>query len=302
MQLRLGTRGSALARKQADIVSSLLHAHFPNMDINVVVIKTSGDLDQLSPLSQIGGKGVFIKELEAALIDRQIDIAVHSFKDITSSMPEALVLAGYLTPESRADVVILKPGLRFETLPPDSILATGSVRRQALLKQIAPHLKTIGIRGNVQNRLDKLAMMSEWSGIILSEAGLIRLGLEGRISHRFEPFLFYPAPGQGVIALQCRTGDAKSVRYCESVTDPTQKIISTVEFNFLKTVGFDCRLPLGLYTTLAGEEVHVKGFVANAHLSEAYEDRTHFQVGDNTAAAEFANRFLNWLRSRHDES
>src|SRR5688572_24414313 len=147
-QIRLGTRGSALALSQARLVQATLRTRFPDCDFDSLVIKTSGDIDLKSPLSEIGGKGVFIREIEQALSDGKIDIAVHSHKDVTVAVLPGLELAGFLRAETTADALVLKADHTLDTLPKGAVLATGSMRRKALLKKMRPDIQTVGIRGN----------------------------------------------------------------------------------------------------------------------------------------------------------
>ena len=263
--IRIGTRQSPLALKQTDIIAKKLTEADPSITIEIVPISTAGDDDKTTPLWQIGGKGVFIKTLEQALLDNRVDIAVHSLKDVTSELPENLELAAFLVPESCSDVLILKKGYTLSDLNAGATIGTSSLRRKALLKRDYPHLKPVDIRGNVETRLNKV-FSGELDGVILSEAGLIRLGLEHHISYRFDKNTFLPAPGQGVIAVECRKDNAIAQQYCALLNDKHQSIISKAELLFLKTVGFDCRDPLGLYTLITDNRLTMKAFKSNADL------------------------------------
>ena len=269
-QVRLGTRGSPLALKQAQIVQERLQAHFPELQVAVVIIKTQGDVDLQSPLSAIGGKGVFIKELEHALLAGEIDIAVHSLKDVTSRVHPELGLAGFLKAESIADALVSKSGYTLETLPLNAVVATGSIRRQALLKKLRPDVRTIGIRGNIQTRLAKLED-DAIQAILLSEAGLIRMGCEYAVC-RLDPEQFYPAPGQGVIVLQTRAIDVESEALCEAINSEDQSKLSRFELQLLEYVGFDCRIPLGVYTQCQEGTLMMNVFLAQASLASWTEE------------------------------
>ena len=300
--VRLGTRGSKLALAQSHIVKEKLRVAFPGMEFLIIPISTKGDLDLTSPLSEIGGKNVFIKELEWALLENKIDIAIHSLKDITSSLMPDLKLSAFLQAEAVNDVLLTKKKLdTLDELPLGARIATGSMRRKALLKKIRPDLLTLDIRGNVLTRIEKLEI-GTFDGLILSEAGLTRLGLQNLISYRFDPFTFCPAPGQGVIALETRVKDSFIESLCSSINDKNQAIKSTTELSFLKSVHFDCSAPLGLYAYLEGEE-HLKlfGFLANEKMDHFIEETLRFPIEERKEAARaLSELFLKW-RNHHDK-
>ncbi len=259
MSINLGTRGSKLAVAQAEIVAKRLRAIDPSLVINIKKITTTGDKDQRTSLSQIGGKGVFIRELEQALLDGKIDLAVHSFKDITSNITSGLEMCAFFSPESVCDVMVSRDNLSLDRLPPNARIGTGSMRRRALLSRIRPDFKFLDIRGNIDTRLSKLEM-GFFDAIILSEAGLIRLGFQEKISWRFDPSHFYPAPGQGVIALEIRQSDNKVRDLCLKAGNENQRVISLAELSALTNLGFDCRTPFGVFTSATGGNLTMKGF------------------------------------------
>ena len=275
----IGTRGSVLARAQADIVKKRLLEKNPELSIEVKIIVTSGDKDQKSHLSTIGGKGIFIKELESALLDGSIDIAVHSFKDVTSHLAPGLCLAAFRTPESVCDVMITHGGVSLEKLPRSARIGTGSVRRKALLSRTRADLYTAEIRGNIDTRLAKVDRR-DYDAIMLSEAGLIRLGLNDRIAVRFDPSTFYPAPGQGVITVETRDDDTRLREIAAMAGDDAQKTISAAELALLSTVGFDCRTPLGVYTTLDDTALSMRGFFIPPEGGEFREAEVHGSTAD----------------------
>lgn len=264
-QVRLGTRGSGLALKQAEIVKNKLQSFFPALQVHTVIIKTQGDIDLKSPLSEIGGKGVFIKELEKALLNNEIDMAVHSLKDVTSSMPPSLCLGAFLQAESCADALVSKPGFTLDNLPIGASVATGSIRRQALLKKLRPDVHPVPIRGNIQTRLQKLEDPTI-QAVLLSEAGLMRMGCAD-FRQVLDPALFFPAPGQGVITLQVRREDSAAKKLCEAINHPEQAALSSLELQLLMQVGFDCRIPLGVYTSLHNGVVQMQAFLASTTLT-----------------------------------
>jgi hydroxymethylbilane synthase len=255
----IGTRGSTLARAQAAIIADRLQRRQPGIAIEIKVVVTSGDRDQKSHLSAIGGKGIFIRELEQALLDGSVDMAVHSFKDVTSQLAPGLALTAFLRPESVCDVMVTHENVPFHLLPDNARIGTGSMRRKALLLRLRPDLQITEIRGNIDTRLAKV-MRKEYDGIMLSEAGLIRLNLENRITERFDPSTFYPAPGQGVITIETRADDDEIKKIAASAGDDDQLVVSTAELTLLTAIGFDCRTPLGVYTTIKNAEMVMRGF------------------------------------------
>ena len=212
MSIKLGTRGSKLALAQADIAAKRLRAADSSLNIDIVKIATSGDKDQRTSLSQIGGKGVFIKELEQALLDGVIDIAVHSFKDITSDIPSDLEMCAFFTPESVCDVLVSRDNLPLDKLPMNAVIGTGSMRRRALLSRLRPDFQFSDIRGNIDTRLSKLKK-GFYDGIVLSEAGLIRLGLQDKSHGVSIPQLSILLPAR-VIALETRKSDNRVRDLC----------------------------------------------------------------------------------------
>ena len=270
--IRLGSRPSKLALIQAEMVKSQLLKQFPKLNIQIIPIATQGDQDQISSLRQLGGKGVFIKSLEQALIKREIDAAVHSFKDITAQIEEQTQLTAFLKPEAIEDCLILanKQNISdLNSLPEGSIIATSSMRRQLLLSTYYPHLKTKEIRGNVETRIKK-CQEGYADAVMLSKAGVIRLGLENDISETLQAKHFLPAPGQGVIAIQSHKDDVCN-HYLEAISHPDQSIISRLEFLFLESVGLDCNYPLGLLISVHEKKVNISIKWASTDMSSLQE-------------------------------
>ncbi len=269
--IRIGTRGSRLARAQTDIVIARLKIAEPSLHIETVVITTTGDKDQKTSLKDIGGKGVFIREIEHALLDNIIDLAVHSFKDITCQTADGLRLAGFLKPESVCDVLISRDTIPFKDIPSGSTIGTGSMRRRVLLKRMRDDLEYVDVRGNIDTRIARLDE-GVYDGIVLSEAGLIRLGLQGRISERFNPECFIPAPGQGVIAVETRADDEFLFRLCQEGFDKEQFLVSGAEFMVLEKIGFDCRMPFGMLSRIDKGILTMKAFYENPQNSRYVEE------------------------------
>jgi hydroxymethylbilane synthase len=270
--LVLGTRGSNLAMAQAHIAAARLKQADSSLTIEIRKIITTGDRDQRASLSEIGGKGVFIKELEQALLGGVIDVAVHSFKDITTQVPTGLELCAFFCPESVGDVLVSRDNVPLEQLPDGAQIGTGSMRRRVLLSRLRPDVRFIDIRGNIDTRMARLDQ-GMCDGVVLAEAGLIRLGLEKRVTQRFDPRTFFPAPGQGVIALEIRQQDKDISQRCLAAGDEDQRVISCAELSVLDCLGFDCRTPLGVYTQLADGILGMSGFYVHPHTDDFIEQR-----------------------------
>jgi len=295
--IRIGTRDSLLAMVQAEKVQALLQKAFPKIQTQLVPMKTTGDIDLKSSLHEIGGKGVFIKELEQALLQDHIDIAVHSLKDVTSTMPAELHICAYLKAEANADVLVFNNRASFSDLREGDVIATGSLRRKALIAKLYPHLKTEGIRGNVQTRMKRFVERGH-AALMLSEAGLIRLNLQKHIGHTFDTNTFIPAPGQGVIAIQCRQIDDDITALCTEIGDHTQGQLSRIEMGFLKEVGFDCRLPLGLNSTIEKGQFHTRLFMANEAMDKYLEEDLVCSVEEAKGQVKsLAKRCIAWSAS-----
>jgi hydroxymethylbilane synthase len=276
----LGSRGSALARAQAEIIAAQLRVCKPDLTVETRLITTAGDKNIKAELAEIGGKGVFVKELEYALLDGRIDIAVHSMKDITTTLAEGLCLSGYRRAESVRDVLVYRERIPFDTIPAGAVIGTGSLRRRTLLSRLRPDLRIVAIRGNVDTRIRKVAD-GEVDGVLLSEAGLIRLNRTDAVSHAFDPAEFLPAPGQGVIALETRGADQRSRELCGLINDRRQQLITEAEYAFLVRIGFDCRLPVGVYTTLAADTLTMHGFYADPQLTWYHDARVSGTSADH---------------------
>jgi hydroxymethylbilane synthase len=206
-KVRVGTRGSPLARCQSEWVAGRLRALHPGLTVELVEIKTQGDRDRNSPLAAIGGQGVFTKEIQRALLESAVEIAVHSLKDLPTQGPEALCLGAVPPREELADALIAPIHLTLSALPAGASVGTGSLRRRAQLLYLRPDLKIVGMRGNVETRLNH-ALQGSLDAVVLAEAGLRRLGLDCHVTERLGPPRFLPAVGQGALGIECRIDDA----------------------------------------------------------------------------------------------
>jgi hydroxymethylbilane synthase len=278
-KLNIGTRGSELALVQAKKVEALIKNTYPDYDTALVVVKTTGDLDQKSPLKELGGKGVFIKELEHALCNGSIDMAVHSLKDVTSALEPGLGLYGFLEPETTCDALVLPQhnnggmiNASFSCLRHGAKVGTGSLRRKQLLKKYRPDITTVDLRGNVGTRLQKM-VDQHLDAVILSYAGLLRLNLDSQAVLPLDPQWFYPAPGQGVITVEARQNDSDIRQILESISHPRQKLISEVELTLLKHLEFDCRIPFGLHAGLSSDTLTLKAFLSDEKGDNFWESQ-----------------------------
>jgi hydroxymethylbilane synthase len=238
--LRLATRGSRLARWQADWVAGALGG-----DVELVIVETTGDRRPDLPLAAIGGQGVFVKEVQAAVLDGSADAAVHSAKDLPAVTEPGLCLAAIGERDDPRDALV---GTRLDAVPPGGVIATGSARRRALLHDLRPDLTFADLRGNIATRLDKAAA---YDGIVVALAALRRLGLEDRAAEALDPEVFVPQVGQGAIAVECRAGDDAVIgRLATTVEHAATRRAVTAERAFLATLGGGCTLPVGAYATV----------------------------------------------------
>jgi len=294
MRIRLGSRPSQLAFKQALLVKEQLLKRYPDLEIELIKILTQGDQDQRTPLYEMGGKGAFIRSLEKALLENQIDMAVHSLKDVTATMMPGLELSGFLKAETACDSLVFhpeKPYRSFQELPEKAILATSSLRRKAQLLSLNPHVTLVDIRGNIDTRLEKLKN-ADWDGILLSEVGLIRLKLEPK-RHIFHPQDFIPAPGQGVIALQTRVNDDNAKGLAESLSDPHQQLLSKIEIGFLEEVGLNCKHPLGAHARFFSDhQIHFTWFIKTGHSTHLSINQEHWPI--QTAETQARQLGIKW--------
>jgi len=260
--LRIGTRGSPLALAQTHIVrTKLALAHRIDLEnLTVEVIKTTGDQIQDRPLSEAGGKGLFTKELDSALLANVIDLAVHSSKDLPTRLPSEIIIAGYLLREDPRDALISHTGQTLDELAPGSIVGTASLRRAAQIKRRRPDLQTTLLRGNVETRLRKVRE-GEIDATLLAAAGLNRLGLKHHISALLSLEDFPPAVGQGAIGITCRSNDPGTRKALDPLLDQATGYALMAERAFLTTLDGSCRTPIAGYAQILGDELHLYGEV-----------------------------------------
>ena len=258
--LRLGTRGSPLALWQARYLDSLLAPFADPRPRELVLIETSGDRDQASALSAMGGFGVFTKAIQNALLDGRADLAVHSLKDLPTLITDGVHLVATPRRGPTGDAFVSIKHSKFEDLPRGAIVGTSSLRRRAMLANRRPDLKLVDLRGNVDTRLRKLDEQN-LDAIVLAEAGLVRLGLAERITHLLDPEWMLPAVGQGAIGLECRTDDDESQYLAEGVNDPQTWARITAERAMLSALGGGCLVPIGATSTADDGVLILRGAV-----------------------------------------
>lgn len=257
----VGTRKSPLALTQTEWVMEQLQKHHPDLEIGMEKIVTKGDRILDVTLSKVGGKGLFIKEIEQAMYDRTVDFAVHSLKDMPTEMPEGLMLVAITHREDPRDVVITRDGRGFSDLPTGARVGTSSLRRAAQLTNARPDLEIVSVRGNINTRLKKLEEL-ELDAIVLAAAGLERMGWADKISERLPTDLCIPAVGQGALAIQCRSED-KEIRQLLSVLDDANtRIIVQAERTLLGKLNGGCQIPIGAFAEFVdGGELQLTGIV-----------------------------------------
>jgi hydroxymethylbilane synthase len=261
MILKIGTRGSKLAIAQSLWVKKRIETRYTDIQVELVTIKTTGDKILDSPLSQVGGKGLFVKEIEEALLAKRVDIAVHSMKDVPVELTEELILCNFPEREDPSDALVSTEDKSVDTLLPRSRVGTSSLRRSAQLLHMRPDLELVPLRGNVDTRLQKLES-GEVDAIVLAAAGLKRLGLEELISHiiPFEQIL--PAIGQGALGLEVRQYDERTIDLLDFLNHEPTEVAVRAERSFLKELEGGCQVPIAGFASLNADAVHLKGMVA----------------------------------------
>jgi len=264
--LRIATRKSPLALWQARHVADLIRARSPDLEVALVELSTEGDRMLDGPLSRVGGKGLFVKEIEAALLDGRADLAVHSLKDVTSTFPPGLCLAAVPEREDPRDAWVSPAGHAFAALPPGARVGTASLRRSCQLRALRRDVEIVTLRGNVGTRVRKTEELG-LAGSILAVAGLRRLGLEARVTERLPPEVMLPAVGQGALAIECRE-DSPHRPLLEALEHRPTRVPVDAERGFLETLEGGCTVPLACHAVLQGEELWVRGLVGAPDGSE----------------------------------
>ena len=277
--LRVATRGSALARWQADRVAALLRRSHPGLDVELVIVETLGDRRQDIPIWEIGGQGIFVKEVQSAVLAGRADIAVHSAKDLPSVTAPGLDLAAFPGRDDPRDALV---GAPLAALAPGARVATGSVRRRAQLAAARPDLELVGLRGNIATRLERIP---PGGAVVLAAAALNRLGLAGRAAEVLDVERMVPQVAQGALAVECRAGDEPVATLLAAIDDPAVRVTVEAERAFLARLGSGCDLPVGAHAVLAGGDVIITGLIAAPDGSVVIRDRRSGPAATATALA-----------------
>ncbi|MBZ5498284.1 MAG: hydroxymethylbilane synthase [Acidobacteriia bacterium] len=284
--LTIGTRGSTLARVQTEWVEGMILARFPQIRITVKIIRTSADRDTKTSIRSGSATGVFVREIEEALLGGKIDLAVHSMKDLPTRIPDALEIGAIPAREDARDALIAGDGCKkLDDLPRGAVIGTGSVRRQAQVLARRPDLAARDIRGNVETRLQKLAAGS-YDAIILACAGLNRLGLQGRISAPLEFSEMLPAPGQGALALEMRRGDERVAAVIAGLNEPATAAAVLAERAFLRRMGGGCNSPIAVHARPDNAVCTIEGLVATPDGGTIIRDAVESPIDKAAEAAD----------------
>lgn len=279
MKIRIGTRGSQLALYQAEKVKSELLNAFPEMTVEIEIIHTKGDIILDVALSKIGDKGLFTKEIEVALVDGTVDIAVHSLKDLPTNLPEGLKLGAVLKRAEYRDAFVSRDGRKLSEMKAGDVIATSSLRRQAGLLQVRPDITLKDIRGNVNTRLKRMEE-GYCDGMIMAAAGLQRLGLDRYITEIIDPEVIMPAVSQGAIAIEICQNDLKTEAILSKINhDETWQVVAA-ERAFLRTLEGGCQVPLGCYSRLENDQLELSGFVASVDGKEMIRETLSGNIAD----------------------
>ncbi len=288
---RVGTRGSELALWQTRFVIHQLQKHFPERTFEIQIIKTTGDRHLDQPLARIGDKGLFTRELDDALLAGQVDITVHSLKDIPTELPPGLTIGAVPERGDVRDAFVSLQKLPFDALPFGATIATGSLRRRAQLLYWRKDLTIVNVRGNVPTRLQKL-QDNGWDGMVLAAAGLQRLNLTEMIVQYFPPDQMIPAVGQGALAIVHRTDDAEVARLVAPLHHPPTAAAVLAERQFLKTLEGGCQVPIGALALVKDNELVLSGMLSGL---EGHPMLRHQVTGEVNAAQQLGEQLGNWM-------
>lgn len=293
-RLRIGTRGSLLARTQTGMVAEQLQRAHPGLEIVVETIQTTGDLRRDVPFAAVGAKGMFVKEIEQALLDGAIDVGVHSLKDMPGELPEGLELACVPQREDPRDALLSRDSQTLASLPQGAAIGTSSARRQAQLRAFRPDLRVEELRGNLDTRLRKLDE-ARYDAIVLACAGLNRLGLAERITERLSPEICLPAVGQGALALETRAGDTAISDLLSPLHDPDSADAVAAERGFLARLEGGCTVPAGALAQVSGARLTVTAIVAAPDGARVFREG---REGDRAQAAQIGAELADALLAK----
>jgi len=281
--VKIGTRGSVLALYQADLIGRLLREAVPSLKVEIVKILTSGDKDKNRPFSPLETKRIFTKEIEQALLSREVDIAVHSAKDVAVDLPTGLVVGAVPEREDARDCLLTAEGKKFSELPAGAKVGTSSMRRRKQIERLRPDLVTAEIRGNVETRLKKM-LAGEFDAIVLAYAGMKRINMTRYVSEIFEPISFYPAPGQGALLVEIRSGDGDLAGHLKKITHAESADLLFCERAFLKQLEGGCQLPCGIHSRLEGGRIKMTGALFSIEGKDFVEKTAEFSAADPVKA------------------
>ena len=269
-KVTIGSRGSPLALWQANWVKDLLLGHHSDLAVDIKIIKTSGDRIQDVPLAKIGGKGLFVKEIEEGLLKREVDFAVHSMKDMPIIFPVNLCIACVTKRENPFDALISRNNIKLDDLPKGAKIGTGSLRRMSQLLYYRPDLNLVPLRGNLETRLKKLETEG-LDAIILAAAGLIRLGWNNRITEIIPPEILLPAMGQGAVGIETRKNDVDNQILLADMDDEQTHYALDAERALVSQLEGGCNVPIGSFATLNGDQITLRGLVASLDGKTMYK-------------------------------
>lgn len=270
-KLRIATRKSALAMWQAEHIKARLEALHPELEVELLGMSTKGDIILDVPLAKVGGKGLFVKELEAAMLENRADIAVHSMKDVPMEFPEGLGLAVISEREDPTDAFVSNQYQNLDELPIGAVVGTSSLRRRCQISETRPDLKIEWLRGNVNTRLAKLDN-GEYDAIILASSGLKRLGFNDRIKSTIPDTVSLPAAGQGALGIECRLADQDVIDLLKPLIHTPTQVCVTAERAMNRRLEGGCQVPIGGYATLEGDQLYVRGLVGEPDGSRIIRD------------------------------
>ena len=279
MKIKVGTRGSRLALAQTNSVVQRIQKAAPDLIADITVIKTSGDIMQDVSLAQIGGQGVFVKEIEEALLSGGIDLAVHSMKDVPGETPEGLMFAAILPREDMRDVLVSRGNVKMESMPRGARIGTGSLRRGAQIKAWMPDLEIIPLRGNIDTRLNKIET-ENLTGVVLAAAGMKRLGYVQQITQFLPIELMLPAVGQGALGLQIRKTDTELLKFLAKLNHAQTAMEVSAERSYLRALGGGCRLPIAAYGLIEKQRLTLEGLLAAPNGSSVIRDKVWGELGE----------------------
>lgn len=286
LQLNIATRQSPLALWQAEHIKARLETLYPNLVVSLVPMVTKGDKILDVPLAKVGGKGLFVKELEQSLFDKRADIAVHSLKDVPMELPEGLILGAYCEREQPTDAFVSNKFASLDELPQEAKLGTSSLRRQCQIQQYRPDLEIISLRGNVGTRLSKLDN-GEYDAIILATSGLMRLGLQDRIRHELATDISLPAVGQGALAIECRSDDTAVLDLLQPLNHEASRLCVMAERAMNRHLQGGCQVPIAGFARINSDnQLWLQGRVGSVDGKMLLKAEHHNALVDDVAESE----------------